>query len=510
MNKNTARLLSIFIIMLVLMTASITLHMSPIAEEEKETHSENITMTLNPDGTLGISGIIKYLRAGNNTAPGKAEIEIFANPIYKVQNISKLEVLFKADGTLRLKEKPANLTYLKIELDVTQKGGTGRASVNFEIIGNNTSGNGSVEFKTTTENYTQTTAISFNINLKHPIDNETVGYMKKQLQQMRPEIMNLALAQYGLTFMKIEKMDLSHLTIDTNGVRGTGSVVLSFNINDYINWVKGSMYAQGKSDEEINKTAETLSKLFTAQLNPENKGDLELKITFENNVLEFHALYNASMTGDLITALSEYFGMMPSMIREELHKENIPMVNITEETMPTNITLAPKKFDIKMYYSGSENEQNITVIINNLYLRKEGTTGYNGALETLHKLSESGKNVEEISHLKIIAQPYNGKTPTIYVTGNIEGNILSQTDNTIEMENVKLSSLKNIELKNVPQVTQTSQTVVQTKMTGTSTTATFLTTTEYASGIIRIEEIGIAIIVIAIIALAIKRLAAKT
>ncbi len=514
----TKRSMVIVTILLLMATLSIISITNIIAEEtsieEPIKTNENITITINPDATIGLSGTLEAVFTEHPGAYGEAHIIIQATPKYEEAGLKEFSFNLSGEGNLYLEEPPTNLTSLELVLDTTQNGGDSYGTLLFGILSEEIKGKGGVNITSTVQNNTITMTLSANLNLDTEIDEETVMYIQKQLQQITPETMNLAMIQSGMTFLKFTKLDLSGLEVSTNGIHGTAVLEMQMSIDDYITWYKGMLYTQGLTQEEIEQETQSIETLFNEMTNPENQAELHLMFKLQGNNLQFELNYNGKLTGTTVNAYMDYFQtLMKTPTTIAIGEETIPVEENFYMGSETNITIAMKPIDIAVDYTSTEQGSTLKVQINSIYLKNKGIDlGYEGALQVLHDLATENATTEDmIEQLTILVTPYEGKTPTLKLEKPINGNIIVEEANKIVLENVMPTELRKISLENIPEVTSTpteTKTSVEETTTsemGETGAETTVTTNETGLNTGLIAGIVVVIAIAAIVGFVLKR-----
>ncbi len=517
--KTKYRLYAFFAITLLVMILSV--YSLTLQADEEARPNENITVTLYPDGTIGVKGTVSTVIPGEHGITGNAELLLKGAPKKLENNITLYTGEIDSSGDLVLKSVPGNISALSAEVSIAQDGGVSHIKIFFNIESVNTTG--WVKLVGTSkllDNGTTTVDLQASFDITHPLDEQTVFYIKKQIKQLQPQLINLALARSGMTFLKITKLDLSNITISTKGARGSAHITMAMSYKDYIDWIKGMMYAQGNMTENMNQTIKAIQKLYQSSRSPYNKIQLNAKVDLKGTHLTFSLKANGQFTQNLIEAYRDYLKLLPETLgttgASPIKIPKVEETGILKSEEKTNLTLSAKPLSIKVEYQASPNKEEVKIIIDNLYLKEANAgIGYEQSLKALKELVKpAGEDV--IEYLRIQVAPYNGEYPTINVGKEAQNYMVNRGENYVVFSNFHSDAITSLSLKNVPKVTTiqptsttethatASTTTVTAEKTTTSTTAstsTPQTTTQRAGGASTTKIVGgiiVAIIVVAV------------
>ena len=355
-------------------------------------------LILNGDGTLLIRGVTK-IPLDNFNARGEGDLSIKAQPA-QVDGSEGFVLEVKGSGAFEL------LKELNLKLvEVTVKGQGSMTSGNFEVnvelrevnLGNSTL-DGTVVLKASSEpmegkeNVFRTT-VEANVDLRVPIDPEVANQIRGMLGMVNAGLVNMQLAQTGMTFLRFEELDLQGLSVTSEGVSGSIRMVIVMDYNEYVTWYKATLYNAGVKQEDIEKLGTRLQELIGTLINEKAEASFDIGLRVEPKKVTYNVDIEARATKAWLDAYLEYIDLLGKAGMAQTAPASISPVEVplevSSQTLPItpNITIAEKPIDVTIRISGDGAKGSIVVEINQVYLAPTSRTpGYEGALTVLNEL----------------------------------------------------------------------------------------------------------------------------
>ena len=458
----------------------------------------NFTFTINQNGVIDVQGeFVKEI--GKAPGEGKATVNVLGEPI-EIGSKRGFNFTLSANGNFSINNTSIDLDYLELNIKVSgdNTNSTGEITFNIKVPSNQTiiNATGKVEINQMMKNSTGYIFLTGNINIDYPFNPEDISQIRKQLQFIGPDMLNFALVQSGITYMRYTDFDLSGITIDENGVRGTFRMAIEVNMTEYMIWYKGQLYQSGISEEKINKQAEKLEQALKALSEEPFHIMLDASVKLKNNELSFRAELNISTSNEYIRAYSELMktalstiSTPPTIPGGQLGQNTMRPIEITMEEMttPLNYTIAEKPINITCIIYTENNTLWMDIKIYNLSINATNETNYYGALKTLKTFASDMMKNMSINYLKIEITGTQAP-PELNATEIPSEKILNVKPNSIELRNATIDDINMITLKTfeettipIPTTTTTQKLTIitttrETQTTPTGTTATTVTT----------------------------------
>ncbi len=503
------------------------------SDTENVKEVENLTLVIHPDGTLEIKGAFEgegpvKPEKGVQVTDGAGFFGLEATPT-KVEGGYDWDIKASGEGHLILfNETSWSKLYINLESD--SKGASGTAKILFDVQGKKASGKGTVNLDSSANGRTVTISINFDIDIQASMSTEDAAQLKKQLKSLTPDVLNLAMSQQGITFLKFNKIDLSDLSITENGVKGTGAVEMEINYDDYISWYKGMLIMTRANETEINETeieekVKTLEAMINASLSGKSTSHISFTLDLEGKSVEFNFDLTAHVPAEVINGirvlLSEAGEETPfgaggiGASEAKIIAEEVP-IKLSEK-----LTLAPKPLRLKVVFDVKNSIAKVEARFTGFIKGVDTTSDYKGALQTLKYLASTMKGNETLDHVVVEVAPKDNVAPAIKIVGTPHGSVEAK-GNVVVLKDVLPGDLDLLELSTPITVTPPSTTTTTTTITTstpakttttttppatTTTTQPPATTTSPAKGVSKtlVAGIVVAVIVVAVAALAFTR-----
>ncbi len=359
---------------------------------------EDLELILNGDGTLLIRGVTK-IPLDNFNARGEGDLSIKAQPA-QVDGSEGFSLEVKGSGAFELLKK------LNLKLvEVTVKGQGSMTTGDFEVrvelgevvLGNSTL-DGVVVLRASSEpvegkEKAFRTTVEANMDLRVPIDPEVANQVRGMLGMVNAGLVNMQLAQTGMTFIRFEELDLQGLSITSEGVSGSIRMVIVMDYNEYVTWYKATLYNAGVKQEDIEKLGIRLQELMDVLIKEKAEASFDISLRVEPQKITYNVDIEARATKAWLDAYLEYIDLLGKAGMAQTAPASISPVEVplevSSQTLPItpNITIAEKPIDVSIKISGDGAKGSIVIEINQIYLAPTSRTpGYEGALMVLNEL----------------------------------------------------------------------------------------------------------------------------
>ncbi len=512
----------IFSLLALLAVHSLIVHAS---DTENVKQVKNLTLVIHPDGTLEIKGVFKgegpiKPEEGVQVTDGAGFFGLEATPT-KVEGGYDWDVKASGKGRLVLSNE-TSLSKLYINFESDSKGASGTAKISFDVKGKEASGKGTVNLDSSVSGRTVTVSINFNVDLQVSMSAEDAAQLEKQLKSLTPEVLNLAMSQQGITFLKFNKIDLSDLSVTENGVKGTGTIEMQINYDDYISWYKGTLTMTGANETEIEEKVKTLEAVIDASLSGKSTSQISFTLDLEGKTVDFNFDLTAHVPAEVINGYRLFLSEVGKEIPFGAGGIGASEAKIIAEEVPIKLseklTLAPKPLRLKVVFDVRNGFAKVEASFSGFIKGVDTTSDYKGALQTLKYFASTLKGNETLDHVVVEVAPKDNVAPAIKVVGTPHGSIEAK-GNVVVLKDVLPGDLDLLELSTPITVTPLSTTTTTTMSVPAKTTTTTTppatttttqppaTTTSPAKGVSKtlVAGIVVAVIVVAVAALALTR-----
>ena len=359
---------------------------------------EDLELILNDDGTLLIRGVTK-IPLDNFNARGEGDLSVKAQPA-QVDGSEGFSLEVKGSGAFELFKK-LNLKLVKVTVKGQGSMTTGDFEVRVElgevVLGNSTL-DGVVVLKASSEpvegkEKAFRTTVEANVDLRVPIDPEVANQVRGMLGMVNAGLVNMQLAQTGMTFIRFEELDLQGLSITSEGVSGSIRMVIVMDYNEYVTWYKATLYNAGVKQEDIEKLGIRLQELMDVLIKEKAEASFDIGLRVEPQKITYNVDIEARATKAWLDAYLEYIDLigkagMAQTAPASISPVEVPL-EVSSQTLPItpNITIAEKPIDVSIKISGDGAKGSIVIEINQIYLAPTSRTpGYEGALMVLNEL----------------------------------------------------------------------------------------------------------------------------